>query len=127
MRFYKPLVCVLVLTFFLSGCAPTRYEKSNFFGRGYSDYRIGQNKFNVSFSSNTSNSDGEIMRLAQKRAAEVALANNFNYFKITSAKSSRRSGYSETRVIYLDICCFEENPEDDQVIDAHDFLLFNKT
>ena len=70
---------------FLAGCS-TNYHQKGFFGDGYSDYRINQDKFAVTFRGNEYTDSENVRRFAMMRAAELTVQNGFHYFKIVSEK-----------------------------------------
>lgn len=64
----------------LSGCA-SPYQKEGLTG-GYSDMRVRDNVFRVSFKGNRVTSEQRVIDLAHVRAAEVTLQNGYKYFII---------------------------------------------
>lgn len=72
----------LVLASLLSSCASTYSPKGMF--NGYSDVRLGENIFQVSFQGDGYDSRERVTDLSLLRSAEVALQNGFAYFVIAS-------------------------------------------
>lgn len=126
---------------FLAGCS-TNYHQKGFFGDGYSDYRINQDKFAVTFRGNEYTDSENVRRFAMMRAAELTVQNGFHYFKIVSEKDVShesiktstteqddrvitRKEKQEAPGIDLMIRCFNESPDGD-AINAHEFLSYNR-
>lgn len=130
-----------LLTLLLAGCA-TSYHQKGFFGDGYSDYRVNQDKFAVTFRGNEFTDSEDVRRFALVRAAELTLQNGFRYFKILSEKDvSRQAVETSTKEneistlkrkvkkqapgIDLMIRCFDQEPDGD-AIDAREFITYNQ-
>lgn len=130
-----------LLTLLLAGCA-TSYHQKGFFGDGYSDYRVNQDKFAVTFRGNEFTDSEDVRRFALVRAAELTLQNGFRYFKILSEKDvSRQAVETSTKEneistlkrkvkkqapgIDLMIRCFDQEPDGD-AIDAREFISYNQ-
>jgi hypothetical protein len=90
MKFIKVLIAVIA-TFWLAGCA-TSYQPRGISG-GYSDTRLGDNIFKISFEGNGYTGSGEADDMALMRASEVTIKNGFEYFYILSS-SSRSNNFS---------------------------------
>lgn len=136
--------CILtagLLTLMLAGCS-TSYHQKGFFGDGYSDYRVNQDKFAVTFRGNEFTDSEDVRRFALIRAAELTLQNGFRYFKILSEKDvSRQAIETSTKEneistlkrkvkkqapgIDLMIRCFDQQPDGD-AIDAREFISYNQ-
>ena len=125
----------------LAGCS-TSYHEKGFFGDGYSDYRVNQDKFAVTFRGNEYTDSEDVRRFALTRAAELTLQNGFRYFKILSEKDiSRKATETSTTEhdesiftrkvnkqspgIDLMIRCYDQEPDGD-AIDAREFLSYNQ-
>ena len=125
----------------LAGCS-TSYHQKGFLGDGYSDYRVNQDKFAVTFRGNEYTDSEDVRRFALTRAAELTLQNGFRYFKILSEKDISRQAVeistteqNESVVqrkvkkqapgIDLMIHCFDQEPEGD-AIEAREFLSYNQ-
>jgi hypothetical protein len=87
-------VCVFVIAIvLLSGCATT-YKREGFSG-GYSETKLGENIFQVSFRGNGYTSGERASDFSLLRSAELALENGFRYFVIVeSGKDSNVSAYT---------------------------------
>ena len=70
----------IFVTIFLAGCA-TGYQQQSLTG-GYTDSLTGKTTATVSFKSNAFTSAEETRRFAMRRAAEVTLANGYDYFLV---------------------------------------------
>ena len=75
MRFFSIFIAI-----FLVGCA-TGYQQQGLSG-GYTDSLTGTTTATVTFKSNAFTSAEETRRYAMRRAAEVTLANGYDYFLI---------------------------------------------
>jgi hypothetical protein len=75
--FFHYLVFFLL---FIGGCATT-YQKQGKYG-GYSDEKINDRVYKVSFQGNTRTSDDKVHKFFMRRCAEVALEHHFPYFII---------------------------------------------
>lgn len=126
----------------LSGCA-TAYQKEGIFSNGYSDFRVTQDTFVISFKANEYTSPEKVMEFSLRRASELTLNNGYRYFAIleeidTSREhtvlNSKKDGPSKTSTlshlyypsIRLKIKCYETKPIEREVIDARDYLAFNR-
>lgn len=81
----RRLTAVAILLAALAGCAhPTPYQPSTVSasGRGFSDARIEDNRFQVSFAGNSVTPAETVERYLLFRAAEVTLASGNDWFRI---------------------------------------------
>lgn len=126
----------------LCGCA-TQYKKQGFLGGGYTDFRMANNKFVVSFRGNEYTSSDTAMRFALLRASEITVKNGFRYFVITEkedisktktlkkvdedegAKTEQIEQLSQPG-IRLYIKCYETAPKNLDEIDAVQYISYNK-
>ncbi len=76
------VVCVLVL----AGCA-TAYKPAGW-GGGYSDMKLQDDLYKVSFGGNAYTSKGKVENYALLRSAELALENGYKYFIIVKNDAS---------------------------------------
>ncbi len=115
-----PIVKILILSLVaLSSCA-TLYQKEGFFSNGYSDIRSGQDIFVITFRANEHTKEHKVKRYALRRAAEVALKNNYRYFTVLDEiGEGKHLNYPSIR---LTIQCFHEQPSDRAVLDARSLL-----
>lgn len=104
-----------------SACA-TGYDREGFFTNGYSDYRLSERSFVVTFRANEFTSEEKAMKYALKRAAEVTLENGFSYFAISDKLGGKKPAYPSVRVV---IDCYLEKPDTLDAIHALDFLSKN--
>ena len=65
---------------FCNGCA-TPYVKLGKNG-GYSDKKLSDNRYEISFQGNTRTSDKKVRKYFKRRCAEIAQKNNYTYFAI---------------------------------------------
>lgn len=86
----KKWFLTLSIIFLISGCA-TKYQTTGFTG-GYSETRLDDNIFNVSFRGNGFTSRERTSDFNLLRSAELSLKNGFNYFIIISSK--KHTNYS---------------------------------
>ena len=130
------LVVGLVIVVALVGAAcATTYKPRGTRGGGYSDYRIAEDVFSVSFKGNTATPEELAEKYLLRRASEVTLEHGFAYFAIEAEKGRTRSsslGYSGVKFPLvapgsaIRIRCFKDQPpEDVSSINAVDFLRFN--
>lgn len=89
----KKLTCLLVLVILVSGCA-TGYGSQGF-GGGYTDVKIQDDIFKISFRGNAYLGSSKCQDYAMLRAAEVALENGYKYFIVLDDKSGTQQ-YSYT-------------------------------
>jgi len=94
------VTCVLILfAALVSGCA-TSYQKQSFTG-GYSEVRLGENIFQVSFRGNAYTSRERASDFSLLRSAEVAIENGYRYFIIIeSEKYSKVGAYTTPSTSY---------------------------
>lgn len=83
-QFMRAPYLLFVLVVILSGCA-TSYQSRGFTG-GYSETRLGENIFQVSFRGNGYTGSERASDFSLLRSAELALENGFRYFIIVESK-----------------------------------------
>ncbi len=76
----KKILLLCALTTILCSCA-TPYQKLTFSG-GYTDKKIQDNVFRVTFKGNAVTKPEQVADFALLRSAEIAIANGYNYFVI---------------------------------------------
>lgn len=104
---------ILLLTIFISsiGCS-TPYQ--TYGGRGgYSEKKLSDNKFKISFSGNIYTRRYKANDFALLRSAEIADQNNFKFFKIDS--DSKIYGLSSTT---YEITGYNEKPSGEMVYES---------
>jgi len=84
----------LSLSLLLASCAGPAYREKSHFGDGYSETRLGENIFRVSYEGTTSVDTERATDFAWLRAAELTLKNGYRFFKIIDANSQLKT---ETR------------------------------
>tara|TARA_B100000795_G_C22488343_1_gene319299 strand:- start:130 stop:591 length:462 start_codon:yes stop_codon:yes gene_type:complete len=94
----KKILGIVVLGLLLSGCQ-TPYGNEGLMG-GYSDIKISDKSYRVSYAGNDYISFKKIRARAKLRAGEVALNNGFDYLAIGSSESYRRRGVTYTVTTY---------------------------
>jgi hypothetical protein len=77
-----PLLFIVIIS--LAGCA-TGYQKLGKNG-GYSDQKINDRVYKVSFQGNTHTSDEKVRKYFMRRCAEIALEHHFPYFIIIESE-----------------------------------------
>jgi len=106
-----------------AGCA-TQYQRESVFKNGYSDYRVGDDRFVVTFRANEHTSAEKTMRYAMKRAAELTLRHGYRYFAIIDqTHTGKHLSYPSLR---LSIQCYLEAPHDREAIEAAVFQMTKK-
>ena len=87
--------CGLALV--LAGCAatPTPYQQQNREGEGYREQRIEDNRFRVSFSGNTFTSRETVENYLIYRAAELTLANGYDWFVLSGKETEAHTRYDQ--------------------------------
>jgi len=78
---------VSAFLFPLVGCGPTRYQARGATG-GYSETRLAEDTFRVSFNGNGYTSSERAEDFALLRSAEIALAYDFPYFVVVDGRTS---------------------------------------
>lgn len=103
----------------LAGCA-THYQKETVFSNGYSDYRVSDDRFVVTFRANEFTPAEKVMKYALKRASELTLKQGYRYFVvIEQTDSGKHLSYPSLRLL---IQCHQNPPADRESIDAAQFL-----
>jgi hypothetical protein len=74
-----PIVMAALLLLFLGACAATPYQPMRG-GEGYAEQRIESNRYRVSFAGNSSTPRETVQDYVLYRAAELTLANGYDYF-----------------------------------------------
>lgn len=79
----------------LAGCTtPTTYRPATgtgFYRNGYSDFRIADNRFRVTFAGNTITDRDVVERYLLFRAAELTLQNGYDYFVMADRGTDRQA------------------------------------
>ena len=117
----KRLIVGLLVMAFIGGCA-TIYQPEGFNG-GYSDTRLDENVFNISFRGNAYIIEQKVYDFALLRSAEVTLNNGYKYFIITednghtidnntytSPKNIKHLTFWGNASSLITIMCFKEKP-----------------
>lgn len=102
---------ILILALMISACS-TSYKGEGLMG-GYSDIRIDENVFVVTFKGNTHTDDEKAVDYTLLRSAELALKNDFKYFVIVDRESySKESSLMSltTSSRKNTIVCYKEKP-----------------
>lgn len=105
----------------VAGCAtgpfgPTGYQASGWLG-GYSDMKVQDDIFKVTFSGNGYTNAVRARDFALLRCAEVTLGNGYKYFIIIDEKASSKwggDGWDPSN--QTTIKCFKEKPENTDVL-----------
>lgn len=93
----KKEVIWVLLCLVLSGCA-TNYGSKSFWHGGYSDIKIQDDIFNISFSGNAHTSNERAGAFALLRCAEVTLKNGYNYFTLLSGATNVKQSLYTTPI-----------------------------
>ena len=128
-------VCRVSIALLLTASCATPYQLRSSAKGGYSDFRIADDLFSVSFKGNAATPEEQAEKYLFRRASEVTLEHGFNFFVIEAEKGRTRSsslGYSGVKFPLvapgsaLRIRCYHvQPPEDVSSIDAAAFLRFN--
>ncbi len=101
-----------------SSCV-TSYEQEGVFSNGYSDIRLSEDTFIVTFKANEFTPEEKTMKYALQRAAELTVRQGYSYFTVVQrlAASQRKVEGKVLPAIYypsirLKIQCFTECPGD---------------
>lgn len=88
----------------LNACvsAPTPYQPQHE-GQGYSEQRIEDNRYRVSFAGNTLTPRDEVENYMLLRAAELTLSNGYDYFILSGKDTETHTEYFESITSYG--CC----------------------
>jgi len=87
-------VILAVAVVALSGCVtPTPYQPAPPRGFGYSEERLDQNKFRVSFRGNAQTSRETVEDYLLYRAAELTLNNGFTHFIVVGRDTEAKTSY----------------------------------
>ena len=125
----------------LTACA-TNYQREGVFSNGYSDFRLKEDTFVVTYRANEHTSPEKVMQFALQRASELTVQNGYRYFAIVdqidtsrehTVSKKQREGNSETKIVShlhypslrLTIQCFQEKPLHVETIDAQRYLTYN--
>lgn len=85
-------LCALALLVGLAACtSPTPYRAATD-DTGYRDQQIETNRFRVSFTGNSATPLNRVQDYALYRAAELTVANGYDYFKVASRSTDTRGG-----------------------------------
>jgi len=79
----KKILLLCALTTILCSCATPYHKYGNWSGGGYTDLKIQDNIFKVTFGGNGYPNRGEVADFALLRSAEVTIENGYSYFVIT--------------------------------------------
>ena len=130
----KRRVLVITTTALIVCACMTPYKRLQS-GGGYSDFRIANDVFSISFRGNTATKEEHVEKYLLRRGSELTLEHGYKYFVVIMEKGrSRRGsfGYSGMKMPVIaasagiHIKCFHEHPPDAEVVvDAADFLRFN--
>ena len=91
----KSLIAAIVAVFFLTACvSSTPYGPVNGGGFGYADQRIQSDKYRVSFRGNAATRRDTVENFLLLRAAEITLANGFDYFVVEENDTEARSYFT---------------------------------
>lgn len=83
----KTLTILFLSSLFLvTGCSSSspKYAAASGSGSGYSESKLGENRYRVEYNGARSTSDDEVKDLALLRAAELTLLNNQDWFRVVS-------------------------------------------
>ena len=113
----------------LVGCRTAYNQRpQSFVGRlfsntGYSEKQIDTDTYIVSYVSKHLSSEQGNLRRAMYRAAELALQNQYPYFKVI--QSTGGVGHYNYPTVHLTVRYYQECP-DDEAINAKNYLAYNQ-
>jgi len=79
---------LILVAILVSGCSSYQQKSTLFNKSGFSEERMGNNVFRITYEGNDKNSDEEVSDFNLLRSAEVTLENGFKYFVILKAADS---------------------------------------
>ena len=111
----------LILPLLLGSCATT-YQEEGFFTNGYSNQRLAQDTFVVTYHANEMTQPEQVVEYAMRRSAEVTRKKGYRYFAILEQidhQSKKKVPGLHYPSVQLTIRCFHEIPPGIDVIDAN--------
>ena len=95
---FRQLTMALILPCVLAACAttPPYHPASGSGGYGFAEQKIEADRFRVTFKGNSSTSRQAVENFLLYRAAEITVANGFDYFVITENDTETHKSYSVT-------------------------------
>lgn len=98
----KRLITIGALLVFLSACstAPSLYAPADNGGYGYSEQRLEQDRYRVSYSGNSATPRERVEDYLLYRASELTLQNGYDYFVMTARDMEPRTSYYGSGVPY---------------------------
>ena len=84
------LVALAAAALALAGCtSPTPYEPAGDSNFGYSELRLEDNRYRVTFAGNTATPRSTVDNYVLYRAPELTVANGYNYFQLVSKDTDK--------------------------------------
>jgi len=74
----------------LTGCSSVYHPKESHVPEGYYEQKLSQNEYEVSFESYQGESWGELEGYLFKRAGEIGVDNNFQFYSVSNLKRIKR-------------------------------------
>jgi hypothetical protein len=102
----------ILLSLLLVGCATT-YQEEGFFSNGFTDSKIADDTFIITFRANEFTSEEDVLAFALHRSADVTLHSGYRYFVIHDEKS-----YLHKPSVRFTIQCYKELPSNPKAVDA---------
>jgi hypothetical protein len=103
-------ILITLLCLGLAGCA-TGYHSRSFTG-GYSNMRLQDNIFKITFNGNAYSSLERAGDFALLRSAEITIENGYKYFVVLGANSSVKIASYITPATNMTIECYQDKPAD---------------
>jgi hypothetical protein len=116
MRLLLTHVLLLAVCLF-SGCA-TPYQKNTGFG-GYSEFRVAEDRFVISFQGNSYSSHEEVYKYAMLRAAALALKHGYPYFSIHQERDISKTSIGQTGIYVVSSYSLYSSPAIMMVVKLH--------
>lgn len=78
---------ILALGLLVVGCSPaTSYHAKDYSGKGFSEYRLANDRFNVCFRANEYTDMEDVRMYALRRASEVTTNHGYRYFTVVNER-----------------------------------------
>jgi len=92
----KPVYFTAVLMFLAACVSPTPYQEADKRGRGYTDQKLEESKYRITFEGNAQTDLAVVENYILYRAAEIALANDADHFIVLDQNTEELSSFRTT-------------------------------
>lgn len=117
---FKALFALCLPLVAITGCA-TDYQREGVFTNGYSDFRLLEDQFVVTFRASEHTPAEKVFEYALARAAELTLKHGYRYFSVLDKVGKGPSLHYPS--LRLTIQCYHSEPTDRESIDALKFPI----